>query len=64
MARQDVVELVFKHSKCSYISLLYESAFAWVKNSREDTFRFDEEFLIDTIDFILDSSYFSMGNDF
>ena len=61
VALKDVVKLAFKHIKCSYISV-YKSSFAWVKNPREDTFRFDEESLNHTIDFILDNSYFSMGN--
>ena len=60
-ALRHVVRLAFKHSKCNYISV-YESSFAWVKKPRENTFRFNEHLLIDTIDFILDNSYFSMGN--
>ena len=61
VALKDVVNLAFKHSKCPYISI-YESGFAWVKNPRENTFRFNVDTLINTIDFILDNSYFSMGN--
>ena len=61
LALKDVVDLAFKHSKCPYISI-YNSGFAWVKNPRENTFRFNVNTLIDTIDFILDNSYFSMGN--
>ena len=61
MALSDVVKLAFKHSKCNFISI-YESGFAWVKKPRESTFRFDIDLLMETIDFILDNSYFSMGN--
>ena len=60
-ALKDVVKLAFKHSKCNYISI-YNSGFAWVKNPRESTFRFNVDSLIESIDFILDNAYFSMGN--
>ena len=60
-ALRDVVKLAFKHSKCSYISI-YDKSFSWVKKPRDNTFRFDEAFLIETIEFILDNSYFCMGN--
>ena len=56
-----IYTLAFKHSKCNYISI-YNSGFAWVKNPRESTFRFNVDSLIESIDFILDNAYFSMGN--
>ena len=61
VALRDVVKLAFRHSKCNYISI-YNKGFAWVKKPRESTFKFSVESLIDTIDFVLDNSYFSMGS--
>ena len=60
VALRDVVKLAFRHSKCNYITI-YNKGFAWVKKPRESTFKFSVESLIDTIDFVLDNSYFSMG---
>ena len=37
-------------------------SFAWVKKPRENTFRFDANLLIDTLDFILDNSFFCFGS--
>ena len=47
--------------KCNYISI-YNKGFAWAKKPRESTFNLSVESLIDTIDFVLDNSYFSMGS--
>ena len=33
----------------------------WVNNPKESTFRFDEDTLLDSLEFLLNNCYFTMG---
>ena len=61
MELRSVVKLAFKHSKCNYISIHDKSSLHGLR-SGHGTFRFDEDLLIESIDFLMDISYFSLGN--
>ena len=60
-AMTSVIKLAFKHSKKTHISV-YEKSFRWVNEPRKSTFSFNEQSLIDSIIWILDNSYFKVGN--
>ena len=60
VALTSVVKLSFKQSKCKFISI-YDKSFAWVNNPKESTFRFDEDTLLDSLEFLLNNCYFTMG---
>ena len=60
-ALKSVVKLAFKHSKRKFIAI-YNSSFAWVNKTKENTFRFDEKSLLESIDFLMDNCYFTLGD--
>ena len=61
VALTSVVKLSFKQSKCKFISI-YDKSFAWVNNPKESTFRFDEDTLLDSLEFLLNNCYFTIGH--
>ena len=46
---------------CIYISI-YSKSFAWVNKPRDTTFSFDENSLIEAVNFLIDNCYFTMGS--
>ena len=60
-ALTSVIKLAFKHAKCLYISI-YNKSSAWVNKPREGTFYFDQESLIDALNFLIDNCYFTLGD--
>ena len=60
-ALSSVIKLMFKHAKCKFISI-YSNSFAWVNKPRDTTFSFDENSLIEAVNFLIDNCYFTMGN--
>ena len=60
-ALSSVIKLMFKHAKCKFISI-YSKSFAWVNKPRDTTFSFDENSLIEAVNFLIDNCYFTMGN--
>ena len=56
-----VIDLAFKKSKFDYIAVYNKSA-SWSSNPRSTTFRYDSGTLKSSIKFILENSYFSIGN--
>ena len=60
-ALSSVIKLMFKHAKCKYISI-YSKSFAWVNKPRDTTFSFDENSLIEAVNFLIDNCYFTMGS--
>ena len=60
-ALSSVIKLMFKHAKCKFISI-YSKSFAWVNKPRNTTFSFDENSLIEAVNFLIDNCYFTMGN--
>jgi len=58
-ALTSVIHLAFKHSKKSYISV-YKKSFKWTANPRENTFKFTESSLIESIIWLLNNSYFTV----
>ena len=52
-----VVKLAFKHNKCSYIAI-YNKSSSFVKS----TWFFDENSLIESLNYWLDNCYFTIGN--
>ena len=61
VALTSVIKLAFKHAKCKCISV-YDKSFAWVNKPRDTTFYFDENSLIDAVNFLIDNCYFTLGN--
>ena len=60
-ALSNVIKLAFKHAKRNFISI-YDKSFAWVNKAKDTTFTFDEESLIEAVNFLLDNCYFTFGN--
>ena len=57
------MKLAFKHSKCSYIAIFNKSAsFVKTKSTRPGTWFFDENSLIESLNYLLDNCYFTIGN--
>ena len=52
---------MFKHSNCSYIAI-YNKSFSFVKSTRPCTWFFDENSLIESLNYLLDNCYFTIGN--
>ena len=61
VALSSVVKLAFKHSKCSYIAI-YNKSSSFVKSTRPGTWFFDENSLIESLNYLLDNCYFTIGN--
>ena len=57
-----VIKLAFRNNKSKFIAV-YKSGFRWVNTHRNSTFVFNVEDLITSVDFLLDNSYFTIGND-
>ena len=60
-ALTSVIKLAFKHAKCLYMFIYHKSS-AWVNKPREGAFYFDHESLIDAVNFLIDSCYFTLGD--
>ncbi len=56
-----VIDLAFKKSKYKFISV-YDTSGSWSNKPRPATFKFDAESLKNSLKFILDHSYFSVGS--
>jgi hypothetical protein len=61
VALSSVVKLAFKHSKCPYIAI-YNKSSGFVKSTRTGTWFFDENSLIESLNYLLDNCYFTIGN--
>ena len=57
----NVIDLAFKKSKYKFIAVYNKSA-GWSAKPRSSTFAFDIDTLKSSIKFLLDNSYFSIGN--
>ena len=60
-AMTSVINLAFKHSKKKYISV-HKSSFNWCDSPRASTISFSEESLVDSIVWLLDNSFFTIGD--
>ena len=56
-----VIDLAFKKSKHKFISV-YNTSGSWSNKPRSGTFKFDADSLKNSLKFILDHSYFSIGS--
>ena len=56
-----IIDLAFKKSKYKFISV-YQSSSNWSNKPRPETFKFDAASLKDSLKFILQHSYFSVGS--
>ena len=56
-----VVKLAFSRNKSKPFISVYSSSAGWVKNPRKTTVHFSAEKLVETICFIIDNSYFRIG---
>ena len=56
-----VIDLAFKKSKFKFISV-YDKSSSWSNSPRPGTFKFDASSLKDSLKFILEHSYFSVGS--
>jgi hypothetical protein len=56
-----VIDLAFKKSKFKFISV-YDASSSWSNKPRPGTFKFDAASLKDSLKFILEHSYFSVGS--
>ena len=54
--------LVFKHVKCSLISICDKSFANWVNKPRYTTFYFDEFSFTEAVNFLTDNLYFTLGS--
>ena len=61
IAIKSVVKLAFKHSKKKYISI-YKNGYSWSDNPRSSTSTFSEASLVDNLIWLLDNSYFHVGD--
>ena len=60
-AMNNVIELAFKKSKNKFISV-YEKSGSWSNKPHANTFKFDAESLKSTLKFVIEHSYFSVGD--
>jgi hypothetical protein len=60
LALSSVIKLCFKHSKKKYIAI-YERSSSWVNNPRPGTFCYDSITLMNSINFLIDNCYFTLG---
>ena len=56
-----VVKLAFRHSKKERIAIYSCKSFKWVTSTRDSTFYFDLDKLINCISYLIDNCYFSLG---
>ena len=61
IALTSVIKLAFKQSKCKYISI-YSNSFSWTNKPRDSTFKFDQETLLESLEFLMNNCYFTMGD--
>ena len=59
-ALTSVIKLAFMHAKCLYYISIYHKSSSWVNKPREGTFYFDQESLIDAVNFLIDNCYFTL----
>ena len=60
LALSSVIKLSFKHRKAKYLAI-YNNSFAWVNSPRDNTFCYEVNTLIESINFLIDNCYFSLG---
>ena len=60
LALSSVIKLCFRLSKKKYIAV-YNRSFSWINNPKPGTFCYDIATLMESVNFLIDNCYFTLG---